>query len=135
VGNPQALGAKPLTFLRQVAALCMAPFLLDSPGVEGLFPADAIARARTLVASFGRGGVGGYTDSRGNPAVRQEVADFIERRDGHRPAPEVWGALLVARVGGPAGAGAWCVAQRTVAPRHQHTTLHHQRTLATPAPS
>jgi hypothetical protein len=34
-------------------------------------------------------GVGGYTDSRGNSAIREEVADFIQRRDGHRPDSEV----------------------------------------------
>jgi aspartate/methionine/tyrosine aminotransferase len=99
VGNPQALGAKPLTFVRQVVALCAAPFLLDHPDVETLFPSDAVARARKLVASFGTGGVGGYTDSRGNTAIREEVADFIQRRDGHRPGSEVrrrrgWGAVL-----------------------------------------
>ncbi|KAF8057870.1 GGAT1 [Scenedesmus sp. PABB004] len=88
VGNPQALGAKPLTFVRQVVALCAAPFLLDDPATPGLFPADAIARARALLASFGTGGMGGYTDSRGNPGVRGEVADFIEARDGHRPDVE-----------------------------------------------
>lgn len=54
-----------------------------------LFPADAIERARALVKTFGIGGVGGYTDSRGNPSIRNEVADFIERRDGFRPDPEV----------------------------------------------
>lgn len=156
VGNPQALGAKPLTFVRQVrdsavsggcltwgwvggelggrwvhlgcffalcnatpfpaltsnkqlqpntphqhphtpytptqvVALCAAPFLLDDPNVSVLFPADAVERARSLTASFGRGGVGGYTDSRGNYGIRSEVADFIERRDGHRPEPEVRG--------------------------------------------
>ncbi|KAE8694924.1 Glutamate--glyoxylate aminotransferase 1 [Hibiscus syriacus] len=33
VGNPHALGQKPLTFPRQVIALCQAPFLLDDPNV------------------------------------------------------------------------------------------------------
>lgn len=89
VGNPQALGAKPLTFVRQVVSLVAAPFLLDHPQVNDLFPADAVARARSLLKSFGVGGVGGYTDSRGNILIRNEVADFIERRDGHRPEPEV----------------------------------------------
>ncbi|MEW5315685.1 MAG: hypothetical protein WDW38_007095 [Sanguina aurantia] len=80
VGNPHALGAKPMTFTRQVLALCAAPFLLDHPQVETMFPADAIARARRLLSSF-KGGMGAYTDSRGNPMVREEVAKFIERRD------------------------------------------------------
>ena len=47
-----------------------------------MFPADAIARAKKINAQFG-GAVGAYTDSRGAAAVRQEVADFIERRDGY----------------------------------------------------
>jgi len=80
-----------LSLYPQVVALCSAPFLLDDPNVHLLFPSDAVARARTLLASFGVGGVGGYTDSRGNILVRNEVADFIERRDGHRPQPEVRG--------------------------------------------
>ncbi|KAF6250547.1 alanine aminotransferase 2-like protein [Scenedesmus sp. NREL 46B-D3] len=87
-GQPQALGAKPLTYVRQVVALCAAPFLLDDPNTPLLFPSDVIERARKLVGSFGLGGVGGYTDSRGNPLVREEVADFIEARDGFRPATE-----------------------------------------------
>ncbi|KAI8477217.1 MAG: alanine aminotransferase [Monoraphidium minutum] len=82
IGNPHNLGAKPKTFTRQVIALCAAPWLLDDPAAAALFPSDAAARARKLLAAF-TGGVGSYTDSRGNLAVRQEVADFIERRDGH----------------------------------------------------
>jgi glutamate--glyoxylate aminotransferase len=72
-----------------VVALCAAPFLLDDPNAPLLFPADVIERARKLVGSFGIGGVGGYTDSRGNPMVRGEVADFIQARDGFRPETEV----------------------------------------------
>lgn len=82
VGNPHALGQKPLTFPRQVIALCQAPFLLDDPNVEHIFPADAIARAKQYLA-MASGGLGAYSDSRGIPGVRKEVAEFIERRDGH----------------------------------------------------
>lgn len=93
VGNPQALGARPLTFVRQVVALVAAPFLLDDPATPGLFPDDAIARARALLSAFGAGGVGGYTDSRGLPAIRAEVAAFIAARDGvAAPSPEVGGS-------------------------------------------
>jgi glutamate--glyoxylate aminotransferase len=81
VGNPHALGAKPMTFTRQVIALCAAPFLMETPEASKLFPKDVIARAKTILASF-KGGVGAYQDSRGNMAVRQEVADFIKARDG-----------------------------------------------------
>eukprot|EP00803_Ostreobium_quekettii_P006212 evm.model.scf_208.1 EVM.evm.TU.scf_208.1 scf_208:26666-34103(+) len=87
VGNPHALGAKPLTFPRQVLALVAAPFLLDHPKVSEMFPSDAIARAKKLLVDF-KGGIGAYSDSKGNPVVRQEVADFIEKRDGFPANPE-----------------------------------------------
>ncbi|XP_075495419.1 glutamate--glyoxylate aminotransferase 2-like [Primulina tabacum] len=88
VGNPHALGQKPLTFPRQVIALCQAPFLLDDPNVGLLFPADAIARAKHYL-TMTPGGLGAYSDSRGLPGVRKEVAEFIERRDGYPSDPEL----------------------------------------------
>ncbi|KAL4538658.1 hypothetical protein Ndes2526B_g03050 [Nannochloris sp. 'desiccata'] len=87
VGNPQQLGEKPVTFNRQVMALVSAPFLFDHPLVSKMFPADAIARAKKINTMFG-GAVGAYTDSRGAPGVRQEVADFIAKRDGHPSNPD-----------------------------------------------
>nr|CAD1840935.1 unnamed protein product [Ananas comosus var. bracteatus] len=88
VGNPHALGQKPLTFPRQVVALCQAPFLLDDPNVGLIFPADAIARAKHYL-SMTSGGLGAYSDSRGLPGIRKEVADFIGRRDGYPSDPEL----------------------------------------------
>ncbi|KAL2666692.1 hypothetical protein AAZV13_01G024900 [Glycine max] len=88
VGNPHALGQKPLSFPRQVVALCQAPFLLDDPNVGLLFPADAIARAKHYL-SLTSGGLGAYSDSRGLPGVRKEVAEFILRRDGYPTDPEL----------------------------------------------
>jgi hypothetical protein len=85
VGNPHALGARPKTFTREVLALCAAPWLLDDPALP--FAPDARARARALLASF-PGGVGAYSDSRGSPVVRGEVAAFIGARDGHPADPE-----------------------------------------------
>ncbi|ONK74882.1 uncharacterized protein A4U43_C03F11090 [Asparagus officinalis] len=88
VGNPHALGQKPLTFPRQVVALCQAPFLLDDPNVGLVFPADAIARAKHYL-SLTSGGLGAYSDSRGLPGIRKEVAEFIERRDGYPSNPDL----------------------------------------------
>ncbi|OVA19896.1 Aminotransferase [Macleaya cordata] len=88
VGNPHALGQKPLSFPRQVVALCQAPFLLDDPNVGLIFPADAIARAKHYL-SLTSGGLGAYSDSRGLPGIRKEVAEFIERRDGYPSDPEL----------------------------------------------
>ncbi|XP_057948452.1 glutamate--glyoxylate aminotransferase 2 [Malania oleifera] len=87
VGNPHALGQRPLTFPRQVIALCQAPFLLDDPNVGLMFPADAIARAKHYL-SMTTGGLGAYSDSRGLPGVRKEIAEFIGRRDGYPSDPE-----------------------------------------------
>jgi glutamate--glyoxylate aminotransferase len=81
VGNPQALGQQPLTFNRQVMALLMAPFLLDNPKARSLFPADVIQRAKTYLANI-KGGLGAYSDSRGNPYIRQEIANFIQAQSG-----------------------------------------------------
>lgn len=59
VGNPHQLGAKPLTFTRQVIALTAYPALLDHPKASEMFAPDAIKRARELNKAF-NGGVGAY---------------------------------------------------------------------------
>nr|XP_017216712.1 PREDICTED: glutamate--glyoxylate aminotransferase 2 isoform X2 [Daucus carota subsp. sativus] len=82
VGNPHALGQKPITFPRQVVALCQAPFLMDDPNVGVLFPADAIARAKHYL-SMTSGGLGAYCNGGGLLGIRKEVAEFIEKRDGY----------------------------------------------------
>jgi len=81
VGNPHALGQAPLTYGRQVMSLLMAPFLLDHPLVGQLFPPDVIMRARAYLSQI-KGGLGAYSDSRGVPYIRQEIADFIRRQSG-----------------------------------------------------
>jgi len=81
VGNPQALGQTPLTFSRQVMSLMFAPFLMDHPNINAMYPPDAIARAK-LYLSHIKGGLGAYSDSKGNPYIRQEIADFISKSSG-----------------------------------------------------
>ncbi len=39
------------------------------------------------------GGIGAYTDSRGAPGIRQEIADYLTQRDGFAADPEVCRAL------------------------------------------
>lgn len=56
----------------QVMALVMAPFLLEDPRVHDMFPGDAIARAREYLVHV-KGGIGAYSDSKGNQHIRQEV--------------------------------------------------------------
>ena len=80
IGNPQSLGQRPLTFVRQVLSLAEYPALLESPPA-GLFPEDAREAAR-LVLRESPHGLGAYTESRGFRFVRQAVADFVHERDG-----------------------------------------------------
>lgn len=87
IGNPHSLGQKPVTFSRQVLALVMAPFLLDHPQVNSMFPPDAIARARQYLANI-NGGIGAYSDSKGVPFIRREIASFITKISGQPSDPE-----------------------------------------------
>jgi len=87
IGNPQALGQKPVTFFRQVLALCDWPALLDMPEAAAIFPKDVRARAQAIMDGI-PGGTGPYSHSQGAPFLRGEVARAIERRDGgHRCDP------------------------------------------------
>lgn len=88
IGNPQAVGQQPLSFNREVLALLTAPALLDRSGElvkMGLFSAEAVERAKEYSAKSAR--VGAYTDSVGFGFIREEVSDFIFRRDGIRVDP------------------------------------------------
>jgi aspartate/methionine/tyrosine aminotransferase len=67
----------------------MNPPLLDNAAVLAAFQPDAVERARKYLAAVAPAvGIGAYTDSAGILAVRQEVADFIEARDGHPADPQ-----------------------------------------------
>eukprot|EP00565_Helicotheca_tamesis_P006972 CAMPEP_0185730170 /NCGR_PEP_ID=MMETSP1171-20130828/8711_1 /TAXON_ID=374046 /ORGANISM="Helicotheca tamensis, Strain CCMP826" /LENGTH=601 /DNA_ID=CAMNT_0028399167 /DNA_START=53 /DNA_END=1858 /DNA_ORIENTATION=- len=85
VGNPHAVGQKPLSYYRQVLALCDLPAEcgVDHPEVSRMFPADVIARAKEYRAAIGPAGTGSYSHSQGIKAFREHVADFIIERDGH----------------------------------------------------
>mmetsp|Transcript_5961 Transcript_5961/g.17942 ORF Transcript_5961/g.17942 Transcript_5961/m.17942 type:complete len:496 (+) Transcript_5961:133-1620(+) len=82
VGNPQALGQKPITFFRQVLALVNYPDMIDDPRCAEIFAPDVLERAKTYLKNT-PGGTGAYQDSRGNEYVRQEVVQFLEDRDGY----------------------------------------------------
>ncbi|XP_048142341.1 alanine aminotransferase 1 isoform X1 [Corvus hawaiiensis] len=78
IGDAQAMGQKPITFLRQVTALCLCPELLQDPNL----PNDAKERARRLLAACGGQSAGSYSASPGIDLVREDVARYIQRRDG-----------------------------------------------------
>ncbi|KAJ0401463.1 hypothetical protein ATCC90586_009873 [Pythium insidiosum] len=87
IGNPHILKQQPIEFHRQVLALVNVPGLVDAPEAQALFQPDAIARAKFYLKNI-PGGTGAYGHSKGVEVVRQEVAAFLERRDGYSADPE-----------------------------------------------
>jgi len=85
IGNPQALGQKPLTYVRQILALTQYPELITT-GV-GLFPTDVIDTAKQILSSS-KHGLGAYSESRGMRFIRDAIADFISKRDGISTDPD-----------------------------------------------
>ncbi|KAG7468524.1 hypothetical protein MATL_G00144100 [Megalops atlanticus] len=77
IGDAQAMGQQPITFLRQVVALCTCPELLESP----IFPEDAKIRARRILQGCGGHSIGSYSASQGVECIRQDVAAYVEQRD------------------------------------------------------
>ncbi|KAB8346356.1 hypothetical protein FH972_023399 [Carpinus fangiana] len=88
IGNPQQLDQKPITFFRQVTSLLENPLLLEKPQIliDHLgYHQDVIDRAQWLLSELNS--VGAYSVSQGVPGVRDSVARFIEKRDGHPADP------------------------------------------------
>ncbi|KAK3755937.1 hypothetical protein QZH41_020473 [Actinostola sp. cb2023] len=79
IGDAHALGMKPLTFPRQVVSMCAYPELLK----DSKFPADAKDRALRILNATRGFSMGAYSDSAGLELIRQDVAKFIEERDGY----------------------------------------------------
>ena len=81
-----------MTFVREVLALIDHPELVRDPALAkktaALFPADAIARAKTLLEKI-PGGTGAYSESQGSLHVRNAIAKFIAERDGLASAADV----------------------------------------------
>ncbi|XP_023672354.1 alanine aminotransferase 2 isoform X2 [Paramormyrops kingsleyae] len=77
IGDAHAMGQQPITFLRQVVALCTCPELLDSPS----FPEDAKQRARRILQACGGKSLGSYSASQGVDCIRKDIATYVEQRD------------------------------------------------------
>ncbi|KAG9261237.1 alanine aminotransferase 2 [Astyanax mexicanus] len=84
IGDAHAMGQQPITFLRQVVALCTFPELMDSPS----FPEDAKRRARRILQSCGGQSLGSYSASQGVDCIRKDIATYIEQRD--QGVPSDW---------------------------------------------
>uniref|UniRef100_A0A8C4QK04 alanine transaminase n=1 Tax=Eptatretus burgeri TaxID=7764 RepID=A0A8C4QK04_EPTBU len=82
IGDGHAMGQQPITFLRQVVALCTYPELINQNG----FPEDVKRRARKILGACGGRSLGAYTGSQGIESIRIDVAKYIERRDGGIPS-------------------------------------------------
>ncbi|CAI7808692.1 unnamed protein product [Closterium sp. NIES-54] len=85
IGNPQALGQPPITFYREVLALCDHPSLMHGKNPDGSSPFSATARQRAqqMLDSIPCAATGAYSHSQGLPLCRQVVAEGIARRDGY----------------------------------------------------
>jgi aspartate/methionine/tyrosine aminotransferase len=97
IGNPQALGQRPLTFFRQVLSMVEEPAqigrskLLKSllaggappPGADdetAPIPDDAIELAESILTRL-EVGLGSYSESKGPLFYREAIARHIDRRD------------------------------------------------------
>ncbi|KAK4826914.1 hypothetical protein QYF61_012713 [Mycteria americana] len=81
-GDAVATGRQPLTFLRQVAAICAYPELL---GAECL-PADAKRRAGRILQHLHGGSPGAYNLEYVTETVAEKVARYLEQRDDGIPS-------------------------------------------------
>lgn len=97
IGDVQAMGNQPLTYIRQLLTVCLNPHKylglensrLEVRGeekgagevVEDI-PTDVRERALILLRDIQGHSLGTYTDSRGISVVRKHIADFITKRDG-----------------------------------------------------
>jgi aspartate/methionine/tyrosine aminotransferase len=93
IGNPQALGQKPITYYRQVLALLEEPDRIAREHrlrAAGVLDGTASEHVLEVAASFLErmpAGLGAYTDSHGAPFIREAVARFIDDRDGGGSPP------------------------------------------------
>ncbi|KAF5744967.1 hypothetical protein HS088_TW07G00548 [Tripterygium wilfordii] len=87
IGNPQYLGQQPITFFRQVLALCDYPAILDKRETQVLFSADAIERASKIIDQIPGKTTGIYSDAQGIKGLRDTIAAGIEARDGFPADP------------------------------------------------
>ncbi|XP_075225724.1 alanine aminotransferase 2-like [Lycorma delicatula] len=76
-GDCHALGQPPITFLRQVLAVCVYPQLFNNSRIPG----DVKRRAKTILSGCLGSSMGSYTDSQGIFAIRKHIADYITKRD------------------------------------------------------
>ncbi|WMV34974.1 hypothetical protein MTR67_028359 [Solanum verrucosum] len=87
IGNPQSLAQQPITFFREVLALCDHPSILDKSETQGLFSADAIERAFQILEQIPGRATGAYSHSQGIKGLRDTIASGMKARDGFPADP------------------------------------------------
>eukprot|EP00532_Pseudo-nitzschia_australis_P005090 CAMPEP_0168183356 /NCGR_PEP_ID=MMETSP0139_2-20121125/12494_1 /TAXON_ID=44445 /ORGANISM="Pseudo-nitzschia australis, Strain 10249 10 AB" /LENGTH=623 /DNA_ID=CAMNT_0008104569 /DNA_START=295 /DNA_END=2166 /DNA_ORIENTATION=- len=89
IGNPHQVGQSPITYYRQVLALCDLPAEcgVDHPNVYDMFPVDVVERAREYREIIGPSGTGAYSHSQGILGLRKHIAEYIQKRDGYKSFP------------------------------------------------
>jgi hypothetical protein len=89
IGNPHQVGQQPITYFRQVLALCDLPAAqgVDHPNVYDMFPKDVVERAREYREILGASGTGAYTHSQGILGLRKHIAEYIQNRDKYPAYP------------------------------------------------
>mmetsp|Transcript_31928 Transcript_31928/g.48979 ORF Transcript_31928/g.48979 Transcript_31928/m.48979 type:complete len:661 (-) Transcript_31928:211-2193(-) len=89
IGNPHSVGQKPISFYREVLALCDLPaeYGVNNPDICKNFSSDVIERAKEMRQAIGPAGTGAYTNSQGILEFRKDVAKYISTRDGHEAFP------------------------------------------------
>lgn len=88
IGDCHATGQQPLTFIRQVLALCTYPELMD----DDRFPQDVKERALRVLKDCGGKSLGAYSESTGIRVVRKDIANYISERDGF---PSQWEEIFL----------------------------------------
>ncbi|MDZ7844471.1 MAG: aminotransferase class I/II-fold pyridoxal phosphate-dependent enzyme [Anaerolineales bacterium] len=100
IGNPQALGQTPITYLRQVLSLVEDPSKIERERkIKSLFEetpfsnlreddfiAEDILDLSEEILAKSQHGMGAYTESKGFQFIREAVAEFINQRDGFEPS-------------------------------------------------
>ncbi len=87
IGNPHALGQKPLTYYRQVLSLLEDPFrivrersIMSKLDAADRMPYQILDLCDELLGKM-ETGLGAYTESKGLLFIREAVAAYIDRRD------------------------------------------------------
>lgn len=102
IGDAHAMGQKPITFLRQVVSGASFPELIDADNNNSVFPSDAAAQAQRILAGCGGKSLGAYSNSAGVQVIREDIARYIEKRDG-APAGSVDPSNIMMSTGASGG--------------------------------